>query len=149
MAIEFQLTIDCRDPDTLVPFWAEALGYRPQQPPDGFETWRAWYLSVGVPEDELGGGDCVDRLEDPDGNGPKIWFQVVPEGKAVKNRLHLDLKVGGGRGVPLAERKRRVEVKVEKLRAAGATVLQVGDHPEQDHFAITLQDPEGNEFCVV
>ncbi|MBX6723512.1 MAG: VOC family protein, partial [Dactylosporangium sp.] len=43
MAIEFQLTIDCRDPGVLVPFWAEALGYIPQPPPDGFQTWRDWY----------------------------------------------------------------------------------------------------------
>jgi hypothetical protein len=85
---------------TTVPFWAEALGYVAQQPPDGHETWRAWYLSVGVREDELGEDDCTDRLEDPEGNGPKIWFQVVPEGKVAKNRLHLDIKVSGGRGVP-------------------------------------------------
>jgi hypothetical protein len=149
MAIEFQLTIDCRDPSVLVPFWAEALGYIPQPPPDGFPTWRDWYRSIGVPDDELGDGDGTDRLVDPDGKGPRIWFQVVPEGKVTKNRLHLDLNVGGGRALPLATRKRRVDAKVAELCAAGATTLRVGVHPEHDHYYAVMQDPEGNEFCVV
>jgi hypothetical protein len=149
MPIEFQLTIDCADPGLLVPFWAQALGYLPQPPPEGFDTWRDWYLSVGVPEHELGDGDCTDRLADPEGNGPKIWFQIVPEGKVTKNRLHLDLKVGGGRGVPRATRKQRVDAKVAQLLAAGATILRAHDIPEEDHYAAVLADPEGNEFCVV
>jgi hypothetical protein len=149
MANEFQLTIDCRDPSVLVPFWAEALGYVPQPPPDGYPTWRDWYLSIGIPEGELGDGDCTDRLVDPDGNGPSIWFQIVPEGKVAKNRLHVDIKVGGGRAVPRSTRKRRVDAKAAELRAAGATTRYVGDHPEHDHYAVTMQDPEGNEFCVV
>ena len=81
MAVDFQLVIDCSDPSRLVPFWAAALGYRAQDPPDGFGTWREWYLSIGVPEDELGEGDCTDRIVDPDGAGPRIWFQPVPERK--------------------------------------------------------------------
>jgi hypothetical protein len=148
MAIEFQLAVDCADPDVLVPFWAEALGYVPQPPPAGFATWRAWYLSVGVPEDELGAGDCADRLTDPDGRGPNIWFQVVPEGKVVKNRLHLDLKVSGGRTVPLETRKERVDAKAATLRAAGATTVRTASHPKGDHYFVVMQDPEGNEFCV-
>lgn len=149
MAIEFQLTIDCRDPSVLVPFWAEALSYIPQPPPDGFQTWRDWYRSIGVPDDELGDGDGTDRLVDPDGKGPRIWFQVVPEGKVTKNRLHLDLNVGGGRALPLATRKRRVDAKVAELSTAGATTLRVSVHPEHDHYYAVMQDPEGNEFCVV
>jgi catechol 2,3-dioxygenase-like lactoylglutathione lyase family enzyme len=139
MPIEFQLTIDCADPNLLVPFWAEALGYLPAPPPEGFDTWRDWYLSVGVPEHELDDGDCTDRLVDPEGNGPKIWFQIVPEGKAAKNRLHLDLMVGGGRAV---------DAKVAKLTAAGATILRADDLPDDNHYGVVLQDPEGNEFCV-
>jgi len=77
------------------------------------------------------------------------FFLYESEGKVVKNRLHLDIKVGGGRGVPLAERKRRVEAKAARLRAAGATTVRVGDHPDQDHYSHLMQDPEGNEFCVV
>lgn len=67
----------------------------------------------------------------------------------VKNRLHLDLLVGGGRSVPLAERRERVVAKVASLARAGATVMRTTDTPEQDHYAVLLHDPEGNEFCVV
>jgi hypothetical protein len=148
MTIDWQLTIDCADPAPLVRFWSQALGYVPQEAPNGLASWRDWYLSVGVPEDELGEGDCTDRLRDPDGRGPNIWFQGVPEGKVVKNRLHLDLKVSGGRTFPLARRKERVDAKVAELLAAGATVFRVGDHPDQDHYGVVMQDPEGNEFCV-
>ncbi|MFF4198347.1 VOC family protein [Nonomuraea sp. NPDC001831] len=50
-----------------------------------------------MPEDELGEGDCNDSIVDPEGHGPRIWFQQVPEAETVKNRLHLDVKVGGKR----------------------------------------------------
>jgi hypothetical protein len=149
VTIEYQLTIDCADPGRLVAFWASALGYVPKPPPDGFATWRDYYLSINIPAEELGEGDCTDRLVDPSGRAPGIWFQPVPEGKVVKNRLHLDLLVGGGRGVPLAQRRERVGVKVKSLARAGATVVRTDDTPEHDHYSVLLQDPEGNEFCVV
>jgi hypothetical protein len=147
MTVDWQLTIDCASPERLVPFWATALGYVPAPPPAGFASWRAYYLSIGVPESELDGGDCTDRLVDPAVDGPPIWFQVVPEGKSVKNRLHIDLTVGGGRSVPLAERRRRVDAKVATLVEAGASVLRTTS--EADHYAVLMADPEGNEFCVV
>jgi len=149
MTIEYMLTIDCADPGPLVAFWASALGYVPKPPPDGFATWRDYYLSINVPAEELGDGDCADRLIDPSGRAPGIWFQIVPEGKAGKNRLHLDLLVSGGRSVPLAQRRERVVAKVASLTQAGATVVRTNDTPELDHYAVLLQDPEGNEFCVV
>jgi hypothetical protein len=148
VTVQYQLTVDCADPGALVAFWSTALGYVPKPPPEGFETWRAWYLSVNVPEEELGEGDCTDRLIDPEGRGPDIWFQPVPEGKVVKNRLHLDLFVGGGRSLPLATRRERVDAKVAELRAAGASVARTGDEPEMDHYFAVMRDPEGNEFCV-
>jgi predicted enzyme related to lactoylglutathione lyase len=86
---------------------------------------------------------------DPEGRGPRIWFQQVPEPKPGKNRLHLDLKVGGGRGVPLPLRTERVREKTARLVAAGARVLRTTEEPGMDHYAVLLQDPEGNEFCVV
>jgi hypothetical protein len=148
VAIPFQITIDCRDPEPLVVFWGLALGYEPEPPPDGFGSWRAWYLSIGVPEEELGDGDCSDRLRDPAGSGPRIWFQPVPEPKNVKNRVHLDVTISGGRGVPLEERRARVEAHAERLVAAGATRTRVLSGDAEGHFAIVMQDPEGNEFCV-
>ena len=81
--------------------------------------------------------------------GPRLRFQKVPEGKVVKNRLHLDLMVGGGRDVPLDVRKPRVLAEAERLKVAGATKLTVLEHEGLDHFAVVMQDPEGNEFCVV
>lgn len=143
----YQITIDCADPDRMARFWAVALGYELQGPPDGFETWREYWLSVGVPEDEV--EDGFDSVVDPAGVKPRIWFQQVPEAKAGKNRLHFDLLVGGGRSVPIETRRERVVAESERLVAAGATERHRKDQPEYDHFFIGMADPEGNEFDVV
>ncbi|MDQ1721523.1 MAG: hypothetical protein QOI26_1257, partial [Pseudonocardiales bacterium] len=114
MATEFQVTIDCSEPARLVRFWCQALGYVPEPPPDGFDSWYDFLLSIGVPAGELEAeldGDAADQLcdsvVDPDGRGPRIWFQKVPEAKQLKNRLHLDLEVGGGRQTPISRRRLR------------------------------------------
>jgi hypothetical protein len=146
VSTRIQLVVDCADPDRLTRFWAEALGYRVPPPPEGFGDWDDYWRQVGVPEDELGGGD--DRLTDPDGCGPDIWFQQVPEGKTVKNRLHLDLDASGGRTVPIAVRKERVAAMAERLIAAGATRLRVLEEEGLDHYGEVMADPEGNEFCI-
>ena len=148
MRAKFQITFDCASPERQVQFWATALHYEVQEPPGGFPTWRAYWLSIGIPEAELGDGDCADSLVDPDGVGPRIWFQQVPEGKVAKNRLHLDITVSGGRSVPLATRKERVAAEAERLIAAGATRLRVLSEPGVDHYGEVMQDPEGNEFCI-
>ena len=151
MTTPCQLTIDYQGTDAapLVAFWALALGYVPAPPPAGHPSWTEYYRSFGVPDDELPEGDGCDRLIDPAGVAPPIWFQPVPEGKTVKNRLHLDLEVGGGRTVAMPERRRRVDAKVAPLLAAGATATGTMDDPAYDHYAVLLQDPMGNEFCVV
>lgn len=151
MDVTLQVTIDCGEPRRLVEFWCEALGYVPEPPPGGAATWRDHWAAMGVPEEELGGdaGETPESIVDPEGRGPRVWFQRVPEAKTVKNRVHLDLKVGGGRGVPLAVRTRRVSEKADRLRDLGATVLRVMDEPGMDYYGVVLQDPEGNEFCVV
>jgi len=84
VAISFQLVIDCADPGLPARFWAAALRYEPERPPVGFASWDEYRRDVGVPEEELGLG--TDRISDPDGAGPRIWFQVVPEGKATVSR---------------------------------------------------------------
>ncbi|MDQ6687366.1 MAG: VOC family protein [Actinomycetota bacterium] len=151
---DWQLTIDANDPARMVAFWALALGYAVQPPPEGHRTWNDYYRSVGVPETELDAtGDGTDRIYDPAGQGPKIWFQLVPETKQVKNRLHLDLYPGGGRTVPREERVRRARVRIDELVAAGATVARVypddfDTDADPDHWFAVLLDPEGNEFCV-
>lgn len=147
MSTRLQVTIDCADPAVLVRFWSVALGYQPEPPPDGWPDWRGYWLSIGVDEAELD-GDCCDSVTDPDGDGPRLYFQLVPEPKTVKNRVHLDLAVGGGRQVPLAERRRRVLAEEARLVAAGASRLRVLETAGLDHFGVVLLDPEGNEFCL-
>ena len=85
---------------------------------------------------------------DPEGIGPRVWFQIVPEGKQVKNRLHLDLSVSGGRGTPKPVRRERVQASVSELVAAGATVVGELELAGSDYYGVTLIDPEGNEFCL-
>lgn len=143
----FQITVDCSDPDRMARFWAEALHYELQGPPEGHATWRDFWLSVGVPDDEV--EDGYDSIIDPAGHRPRIWFQSVPEQKDVKNRLHFDLLVGGGRSVPRDERRRRVDAEAARLVSLGATERHTMDAPEQDHYARAMSDPEGNEFDIV
>ncbi|MFC4784227.1 VOC family protein [Nocardioides sp. MAHUQ-72] len=150
----WQLTIDCTDPSVMVRFWGPALGYVVQPPPEGHATWNDWYRSVGVPEDELDPtGDGSDRICDPKGEGPTIWFQVVPERKTVKNRFHFDVYPSGrDRSIPLEQRRTAVEAAVAELIEAGASVLRRFpddfDSTVTDHYFVTMLDPEGNEFCV-
>lgn len=146
MAVRFQLVIDCRDPEPLARFWAAALGYEFEPPPAGFATWDDYWRDVGVSDEELGIGQ--DRLSDPDGSGPPIWFQVVPEPKAVKNRLHLDVFVSGGREVPIETRRQRVDAEAERLAGLGASIVRVLSEEGLDHYGVAMHDPEGNEFDV-
>ena len=146
MTTRFQLVIDCADPEPLARFWAAALGYVLEPPPDGFDSWDAYRRDLGVPEDELGvGADCI---VDPDGRGPRIWFQVVSERKAIKNRLHIDVGVGGDRAVPFETRKQRVDAEAARLAALGARLVGVLETEGLDHYAVAMQDPEGNEFDI-
>jgi len=147
--VALQIAIDCAEPRLLVPFWCEALGYVVEPPPGGHRTWNEYWREVGVPADELPTDhDAADSIVDPKGVGPRIWFQVVPEAKAVKNRVHLDLKVSGGRAVPLPERRERIEAEAARLEALGAERLRVLTAEGLDHYGVVMQDPEGNEFCV-
>jgi len=144
-----QITVDCADPARLVTFWSQALGYVVEPPPENFPTWNDYWRHIGVPDEELPTDvDAADSIVDPDGVGPRIWFQLVPEAKAVKNRLHLDLKVSGGRSVPLDTRRDRIEAEAARLQRIGATRLRVLSADGLDHYGVVMQDPEGNEFCV-
>jgi len=146
MTVRFQLVIDCADPDLLARFWAAALGYELEPPPTGFASWDDYWRDVGVPEADLGiGADCII---DPDGGGPRIWFQVVPERKTVKNRLHLDVHVSGGRAVPIEIRRQRVDAEARRLSDLGARMVGVLREEGIDHYAVAMKDPEGNEFDI-
>ena len=143
MATAIQVVFDCADPERLAIFWAATLHYKQQDPPDGFATWQAFLEAQGVPESEWNSANAV---VDPAGAGPRIYFQRVPEPKIVKNRVHLDLNVGGGHAVPLDERRRRVDAEVERLQGLGATSLRALE--QRGEYWVVMQDPEGNEFCV-
>jgi hypothetical protein len=146
MATDWTLTIDCANPAVLAAFWTSALGYVDASPPIGFDSWQDWNTQLAVPEEEWGDGATI---EDPDGLRPRISFLKVPEAKAVKNRIHLDVQVGGGRSEDLEDRWPRVTAAVTRLVAAGATVIREDtlDDGRPDH--VVMADPEGNEFCVL
>lgn len=148
MADFFQLVVDCRDPSRLVTFWQPILGYHVPPPPEPHETWRSWYVSVGVPAGEID-GDGTDRLTPPDGHGVALWFQPVPEPKTLKNRLHLDLRVSGGRAEPHESRRAAVQAAVDDVVDRGGSLLRWTDDEAADHVAALMADPEGNEFCLV
>ena len=146
MAVSFQLVIDCADPDRLARFWVAALGYELEPVPDGFATWDDYWRDVGVGEEDLGIGE--DSIIDPERGGPRIWFQRVPESKTIKNRLHLDISVSGGRAAPIEIRQQRVDAEAQRLAQLGGTIIRVLAEPGLDHYAVAMADPEGNEFDI-
>jgi hypothetical protein len=145
MATGVQVVFDCADPDRLANFWASALGYRLQDPPAGYATWQDWAREQGIPQDRWNDASAV---VDPDGRGPRLYFQKVPEAKTVKNRVHLDLNISGGLSATpdSQERRRKVDAEVERLLGLGATRLRSAE--ELGQYWVVLQDVEGNEFCV-
>lgn len=141
MAVRIQVTFDAASPPALGAFWAQVLGYVEDSPPPPFTTWEECLDAMGVPLDER---DKAYAVVDPDGAGPRLWFQKVPEAKAGKNRVHLDVNVGAG--LPPQERPAAVRARAGELEALGARVLY--EREELGSFWVTMQDPEGNEFCV-
>ena len=139
------MTFDCSDPGAQATFWARALGYIESPPPAGWATWEAFLTDHEVPEEEWNDGAGICDPADP---AITISFLKVAENKSAKNRLHLDLKVSGGRDRPAAERTQLIEAKVADLVTAGATLHE--RHELKGHLDhVVLLDPEGNELCVV
>jgi len=124
MARLHDVVFDSHHPASIARFWAAALDGYEVAPYDEAELARLRGLGVLDPEDD------PNVLIEAPGMGPRIFFQLVPERKAVKNRVHLDLRCDC------------VEDELERLRELGASVL--ADHG--DH--LILRDPEGNEFCL-
>jgi hypothetical protein len=143
VATSVQIVFDCADPDKLAGFWAEALRCKKQDPPEGFGSWEDFLRAEGIPESQW---DSASAIVDPDGTGPRIFFQQVPEKKSVKNRVHLDLNIGGGFGTPPDERRHWVDSEVDRIVRLGArksrTVAEGGG------YFVNMFDPEGNEFDV-
>ena len=153
MPARFQLVIDCKDPDLMARFWAAALGYVLESPPEGFDTWDDWRRDIGFADDELGIG--ADSIIDPRGEGPRIWFRVEPDAKVVKNRLHLDIHastdgpyLSSVRKIPIEVRVQRVDAEARRLADLGATITGALTADSLEHYAVGMKDPEGNEFDV-
>ncbi len=140
MATDVQIVIDSAEPHGLADWWAEALGWQ-VEPQD--EAFIRRMIDAGFASEE----DTVRHrgalvwkegaaINSPDPGRPRVLFQVAPEPKTVKNRVHLDLRVGD----------ERREAEVARLVGMGATELWRAS--QGPHQWATMADPEGNEFCV-
>jgi hypothetical protein len=138
---QFQVTFDCAEPERVARFWCQVLGYVVPPPPKGFASWGDFDRSL-PPERRGAAFACVD----PSGVGPRLFFQRVPEGKVVKNRVHLDVRVGTG--LVGEERLAALLAECERLVALGAVQVLVQRADGFDESCITMQDIEGNEFCL-
>jgi len=138
---QFQVTFDCAQPERVARFWCDVLGYVVPPPPEGFADWAEFEQSL-PPEHHGSAFACVD----PTGVGPRLFFQRVPEGKVVKNRVHLDVRVGTG--LVGDERLATLQAERERLQALGASLVQVLVADGVNESCIVMQDVEGNEFCL-
>lgn len=111
--MELVFVLDCSDPERLADFWSAALGYE-----------RGGYAPPYLP------------LTDPAGRGPRLLLQRVPEPKATKNRMHMDLRI------------RDMDAELARVTALGATVVR-GPFVDDGWPTTVLADPEGNEFCLI
>jgi hypothetical protein len=138
---QFQVTFDCATPERVARFWCEVLGYVVPPPPEGFADWDEF--NRALTEEKQGSAyACVD----PTGVGPRLYFQRVPEDKVVKNRVHLDVRVGTG--MVGAERVAALEAECARLVALGATRVRLLPAGDGEESCIVMQDIEGNEFCL-
>ena len=144
MYFKIQVVNDAAEPAKLAEFWALALDYVLEPPPHGFETWEDFGRSIGMPEEKFGDQAAVI---DPADEGPRLYFQRVPERKTVKNRVHLDVRVASG--LQGEERMAVLETECDRLVALGATrVRRYEPAPPMSAGFIVMTDPEGNEFCL-
>lgn len=142
MTREFQVTFDAADPLGLGNFWCEVLGYVRETPPDR-DTWDEQLEFWGVPRSEWNSRNVI---VDPEGKGPRIFIQRVPEGKLGKNRLHLDVRSFSDlRG---DARMEALRAEASRLVALGAETVEEFPPSDFDIGWIVMRDPEGNEFCL-
>ncbi|HIZ35342.1 MAG TPA: VOC family protein [Candidatus Ruania gallistercoris] len=127
MAILRDLVVDCHHPAALARFWTAAL--------DGYQV--AAYDEEAMAD--LAAQGIADPEEDPSvlvepvaGTGLRLFFNLVPEDKASKNRLHIDVTAEN----PGAERERLIGLGARALRR------------DPDGWVV-MADPEGNEFCLM
>lgn len=152
MSRHLQVTFDAHDPRALAAFWREVLDYVVPGPPgmelaegtDPLAAWEDFLDGLGVPADRRNERFAID---DPEGRGPRVFFQRVPEEKAGKNRVHLDIRAAPG--LQGEQRMAALETEAARLVALGATRLRRFDPaPPLAAGHLVLTDPEGNEFCL-
>lgn len=152
MSRAVQITFDCHDPEVQARFWAEALGYVIPGPPgvklapedDPFDAWKTFIKDLGI---ALKPEDFRAAIEEPQGRGPRVFFQIVPEDKTVKNRVHLDVRAAPG--LYGQERMDALEAECQRLQSLGAKRLErVDPDPPMESGFLVMADPEGNEFCL-
>ncbi len=143
MAYDFQVVVDAGRPHELADWWAETLGWEVEPSDAAFirrmiEAGYATEADTTTHGGELvwTGGAAIRHPDGPDSGRSRVLFQQVPEGKTVKNRLHLDIRTGPD----------ETDTVVAALARRGATELHRGQ--EGPHRWVTMTDPEGNEFCV-
>lgn len=136
-----QITFDCISPRTVGRFWCEVLGYREALPPDGFDSWAAFDAARPA-----AARDTWFAASDPAGQGPRLYFQRVPEGKLVKNRVHLDVRVASG--LTGDARVAALESEAARLVALGASRVMLLQADGENEACLVMQDVEGNEFCL-
>jgi hypothetical protein len=134
--------IACDDPAALAEFWAAALGYIVQPPPEGFSTWDEFADSVGIPEEMR---NDISAVVDPEGTGPRILFERY-DGGARSQRVHFDVNVIT-ETTGEEERKAILEEERTRLEALGASFKREATGMAGEYW-IEMFDPEGNWFCV-
>lgn len=117
------------------------LGYVVPPPPESFATWDD--VNRALPPDRQG---SPFACTDPSGVGPRLFFQRVPVGKVVKNRLHLDVRIG--RGLVGEERLAVLEAECARLVDLGAARVRLLTADGVNESCLVMQDVEGNELCL-
>jgi hypothetical protein len=140
MALDFQVTVDCSAPHELADWWAEALGWQVEPQDEAFIQRMIEAGAASEGDTARHHGALVWKVgaavTSPEPGRPRVLFQLAPEAKTVKNRVHLDVRVG----------PERRETEIARLLALGATELWRASQGPYEWA--TLADPEGNEFCV-
>jgi len=144
VAYDFQVAVDAARPHVLADWWADALGWDVEPSDEAFirRMIAEGYATEADTMTHNGGlvwaeGAAIQHPGGPEsGNSGRIYFQLVPESKTAKNRVHLDVRVGAA----------QIEAEQERLIATGATFLYRAS--QGPHSWVTMADPEGNEFCI-
>lgn len=138
---QVQITFDCAEPRVVANFWKAVLGYVDPPVPAGFDDWDAFDASLQA---EARGANGV--CQDPNGMGPRFYFQRVPEPKVVKNRVHVCVRALAG--LTGQERLAALDAEATRLEALGARRLYLLPADEENEACQVMQDVEGNEFCL-